>query len=253
MIDSHCHLNFPQLAADRAGVLQRAAAAGVSHLVNIGVTLEDSRAGVELAADLPQVSTTVGIHPCYDPPAGDFSSELRDLAQQPGVVAIGECGLDYFHDDIPRNVQRASFLKQLAVAGEVGLPVVIHSRESIGDCVAILRDFPQIEATFHCFTAGPAEVEQIIELGHYVGFTGPMTFKKSQGIRDAAMLVPENRVLVETDAPYLSPEPLRGKRPCEPAYVAHTLKRLAQVRGWGGKQADQITTDNTRRLFGLPA
>ena len=253
MIDSHCHLNFPQLADDLDGVLRRAAEAGVTGLVNIGTGLGDSRAGVALACRYEQVAATVGIHPCYDESGSDFEAELRELAALPGVVAIGECGLDYFHGDAPpRDVQRRSFVKQLAIAQETGLPVVIHSRESIADCVAIMRDVPEVSAVFHCFTAGPAEVELIVELGHYVGFTGPLTFKKSDAIREAAKLVPENRLLVETDAPYLSPEPLRGRRPCEPGYVAHTLKRLAQVRGWSVKEADRITTENTRRFYRWP-
>ncbi len=253
MIDTHCHLNFPQLAADRAGVMERAAAAGVTHCINIGVHAADSEAGVLLAATDERIATTVGVHPCYDESAHDVTSQLRDLAADVNVVAIGECGLDYFHDDVPRDVQRASFLRQLNLAAAVDLPVVIHSRESIPDCVEIVRDFPLIRAVFHCFTAGPAEAELIAEAGHYVGFTGPLTFKKSDAIREAAKRLPANRVLVETDSPYLSPEPLRGKRPCEPGYVAHTLAKLANVRGWSVAEADRMTTENCHRLFTWPA
>ncbi|MEM7808195.1 MAG: TatD family hydrolase [Planctomycetota bacterium] len=253
MIDSHCHLNFPQLASDLEGVLQRAAEAKVTHLINIGTGVDDSRRGVELAHRIDNVAATVGIHPCYDESARDATAELRDLAALPKVVAIGECGLDYFHDDVPRDVQRASFVRQLTLAAEVDLPVVVHSRESIPDCVEIVRDFPGIKAVFHCFTAGPAEAKLLAEAGHYVGFTGPLTFKKSDAVREAAALLPADRVLVETDAPYLSPEPLRGKRPCEPGYVAHTLACLAKVRGWSVEEADRITTENCQRLFGWPA
>lgn len=252
MIDSHCHLNFPQLAGDLEGVIERARLAGVSHLINIGVGVDDSRRGAELAGRLDNVAATVGIHPCYDESARDATAELRDLAALPQVVAIGECGLDYFHDDVPRDVQRASFVRQLDLAAEVGLPVVIHSRESIADCAAIVKDYPEIQAVFHCFTAGPVEAELLAEAGHYVGFTGPLTFKKNDALREAAALLPAERLLVETDAPYLSPEPKRGVRPCEPAYVAHTLKKLASVRGWSIPEADRITTENCRRLFKWP-
>ncbi len=193
MIDSHCHLNFPQLAGDLEGVIERARLAGVSHLINIGVGVDDSRRGAELAGRLDNVAATVGIHPCYDESARDATAELRDLAALPQVVAIGECGLDYFHDDVPRDVQRASFVRQLDLAAEVGLPVVIHSRESIADCAAIVKDYPEIQAVFHCFTAGPAEAELLAEAGHYVGFTGPLTFKKNDALREAAALLPAER------------------------------------------------------------
>jgi TatD DNase family protein len=252
VIDTHCHLNFPQLANDLDGVLRRAAEANVTHLVNIGTGVDDSRRGVDLARRLPNVAATVGIHPCYDESARDATAELRDLAAAHEVIAIGECGLDYFHDDVPRDVQRASFVRQLTLAAELDLPVVIHSRESVSDCLEIVRDFPGVSAVFHCFTGSIAEAQRLGEAGYYAGFTGPLTFKKSHALRDAASRIPPQRVLVETDAPYLSPEPLRGKRPCEPGYVAHTLATLAKVRGWSVEEADRITTDNARRLFAWP-
>ncbi len=253
MIDTHCHLTFPQLADNLEGVLQRAAEAGVSHLITIGTTADESLKGYDLARRYANVASTAGVHPCYEESADNFVPALRDLLSDPKVVAVGECGLDYFHDKVDPAIQRASFIKQMALADEVGKPVVIHSRESIADCLAVMADFPDVPAVFHCFTGTVAEVRQIIWRGYYVGFTGPLTFKKSDELRQAALLVPQERILVETDAPFLSPEPRRGRRPCEPAYVRYTLDTLAKVRGWRVRQADEITTENAKRLFGWPA
>ena len=253
MIDTHCHLTFPQLAGDLEGVLSRAAEAGVSHLVTIGTSVAESAAARLLAAERGNVAFTAGVHPCYAESADDVTDALRDLAADPKCVAIGECGLDYHHGDAPpRDVQRASFLRQLALAAELGLPVVVHSRESVGDCLQIVRDFPRLRCVFHCFTGTVAEAGRLAEAGHYVGFTGPLTFKKNDALREAARLAPEDRLLVETDAPYLSPEPVRGRRPCEPAYVRHTLATLAEVRGWILEEADRVTTGNARRFYAWP-
>ena len=253
MIDTHCHLTFPQLASDLDGVVARAAEAGVSHLVTIGTTAAESAAGLVVARRFDNVACTAGVHPCYDESAGDFTAELRDLLADPKCLAVGECGLDYFHDSVPRADQRASFLRQLALAAELGKPVVVHSRESVGDCLEIVRGFPGVRCVFHCFTGGVAEAGMLAEAGHYVGFTGPLTFKKNDALREAARRIPEDRVLVETDSPYLSPEPVRGKRPCEPAYVRFTLATLAEARGWSVEEGDRITTENARRFYGWPA
>ncbi len=253
MIDSHCHLTFPQLRDDLDGVLKRAADAGVTHLVTIGTNVVESSAAYDLSRRFDHIAATAGVHPCYDESAQDVTPQLRDLLSDPKVVAVGECGLDYFHDEVPRDAQRGSFLRQLALAAEVGKPVVVHSRESVGDCLEIVADFPHVRAVFHCFTGTVAEADRLAEAGHYVGFTGPLTFKKNNALRDAASRIPMDRLLVETDAPYLSPEPLRGKRPCEPGYVAHTLETLARVRGLPAAEMDQITADNTRRFLGWPA
>ena len=253
VIDSHCHLTFPQLHDDLDGVLHRANEAGVTGLISIGTTVDESTKAYDLARRYPQVACTAGIHPCYDESASDFVPALHDLLSDPLVVAVGECGLDYFHDEVPRDVQRTSFLKQLDLAVEVGKPVVIHSRESVGDCLDIMADYSQVLAVFHCFTGTVAEAERLAERGFYVGFTGPLTFKKNDALREAASKIPMNRLLVETDAPYLSPEPLRGKRPCEPGYVKHTLAALAKVRGVRVEEMDRITTENVERLFGWSA
>jgi TatD DNase family protein len=249
VIDTHCHLNFPQLAADRAGVMERAAAAGVTHCINIGVHAADSEAGVLLAATDERIATTVGVHPCYDESAHDVTSQLRDLAADVNVVAIGECGLDYFHKDVPRHTQRHSFLRQLDLAAELDMPVVVHSRESVYDCLEIVKDYPTLTCVFHCFTGSLPQAQAVAEAGHYVGFTGPLTYKKNDALREVARQMPADQVLVETDAPYLSPEPLRGRRPCEPGYVAHTLAKLAEVWDWDVAEADRITTQNARKFY----
>lgn len=253
MIDSHCHLTFPQLFDDLDGVLQRAAEAGVTHLVTIGTTADESLKAYDLARRYDNVACTAGVHPCYRESADDFVPALRDLLSDPKVVAVGECGLDYFHDEVPRDIQRRSFVKQLDLAAETGKPVVIHSRESVGDCLEVMADYAGVPAVFHCFTGSVAEAERLAERGYYVGFTGPLTFKKNDALREAASRIPLERLLVETDAPFLSPEPLRGKRPCEPGYVRHTLATLAAVRGVAVEEMDRLTTENVQRLFGWPA
>jgi TatD DNase family protein len=249
VIDTHCHLNFPQLRDDLDGVLARAAEAGVTHMVAIGTNVADSFANAELAATSSQIAATAGVHPCYDESARDVTDELRECLQKPGVLAVGECGLDYFHKDVPRHTQRHSFLRQLDLAAELDMPVVVHSRESVYDCLEIVKDYPTLTCVFHCFTGSLPQAQAVAEAGHYVGFTGPLTYKKNDALREVARQMPADQVLVETDAPYLSPEPLRGRRPCEPGYVAHTLAKLAEVWDWDVAEADRITTQNARKFY----
>ena len=261
MIDTHCHLTDPRLHAQLDDVLNRARAAGVDRLVSIGTGVDDSRATADLAGRHDDVFAVVGVHPAYshrNPP--DPTPQLRELIGRPKVVALGEMGLDFHWDAppaAPRDVQEVSFRNQLALAAEVDLPVVIHSRKAIPETLAVMADFPSVRGVFHCFTDKPANVEAILAAGaggggHYVGFTGPLTYKKSSAIRSAAKLVPLDRLLVETDAPYLSPEPVRKHKTCEPAFVAHTLAKLAEVRGLGVEEMDAVTTRNAETFYRLP-
>ena len=254
MIDTHCHLTDPRLGGQLAAVLGRAAAAGVTRMVTIGTSIEDSRAAVNLTHRLyPTVLCTVGIHPNYAEHATPEDALLLfKLRDDPGVVAIGEIGLDYFHDRVDRAHQAAVFTAQLQVAQEGDRPVVIHSREAIDDTLAILADFPGVRAVFHCFTGTAAEAGRIVAAGYLIGFTGPITYKKNDDLRDAARRVPADRLLIETDAPYLSPEPVRKVKTCEPAFVAHTAARLAEVRGISLDELDATTTANAQRFYGLP-
>lgn len=255
MIETHCHLTDPVLGNQLADVLARAKAAGVTQLVTIATSINDSHAAVALANRHGHLGCTVGIHPNHSATAA--AEDVRDLAglvDQPAVVAVGECGLDYFHSHADRKHQATVFIAQLELARQSGLPAVIHSRDAIADTLAILKTFPDVACVFHCFTGTMDEARQILDAGHLLGFTGPVTYKKNDELRSIAAMVPADRLLVETDAPYLSPEPVRGQRPCEPAMVMHVARRVSEVRGISLDQLDELTTANAHRFFrGLAA
>jgi len=251
LIDSHCHLDYFQ-GEDLAGVLARAAAAGVGEMVTIGTRLTRSAEMRALAEAHPNVWCTVGIHP-HNAGEGEVPTPEAIVAEthHPKVIGIGESGLDYFYDKAPRDRQQAGFRAHIRAARLSGLPLCIHARDADEDIAAILREeagqgaFPFL---LHCFSSGRGLAEAALALGGYVSFSGILTFPKSQEIRDIARDVPKERLLVETDAPYLAPVPLRGKRN-EPGHVAHTAKVLAEVHGMGAGEMADLTTANFRRLF----
>jgi len=250
MIDTHCHLTDPRLFEQLDRVLARAAAAGVVRMVTIGTCIEDDQAAVALCAGRENVRCAVGIHPNYVTASslGEVPL-LRGLQAGPAVVALGEMGLDYFHQHAPRQLQAPVFEAQLQLATEFGRPVVIHSRESIDDCLAILRNHPAVPAVFHCFTGTPDEARQIIDAGYLLGFTGAVTYKKNDALREVAAFAPADRILVETDAPYLTPEPVRKQKTNEPALVMHTAAIVAAARNLSLAELDRLTTDNAARFF----
>jgi TatD DNase family protein len=252
LVDSHCHLDFPDFAEERAAVVARAVAAGVTRMVTISTRVKRFASIVEIAESHDEVYCSVGTHPHNAAEEIDVTSEeLVGLSRHPKVVAIGEAGLDYFYDRAPRDAQAQGFRRHIAAARETGLPLVIHSRDADADMAAILEDeigkgaFPFI---LHCFSSGPALAETGVKLGGYVSFSGILTFKKSDELREIAKNVPWDRLLVETDAPYLAPQPFRGKRN-EPAYVAHTARVLGETLGVNAREIAAITTDNFFRLF----
>lgn len=252
LVDSHCHLDHFQ-GEERDAVVARAKEAGVTTMVTIGTRLGDQAATVRAIADSHDgVFATVGIHPhnAGERPVPTVAEILRE-ADHPKVIGIGESGLDYFYDKSPRPVQAESFRVHIAAARQSGLPLVIHARDADDDMAAILRDearkgaFPFL---LHCFSSGAALARTGLDLGGYVSFSGMLTFPKSDAIRAIAAEVPAERLLVETDSPYLAPVPHRGKR-CEPAYVAHTAAKLAELRGLGLAALAELTTGNFHRLF----
>lgn len=250
MIDSHCHLTDPRLFNQLDAVLARAAAAGVTSMVSIGTGHQDSKRSVDLCRGRANLRCTVGIHPNHcDEEDLDCVNALRDETVEKSVVAIGETGLDYFHKFAPRDRQRKFFIAQLALAAERGLPVVIHARDAIDDTLAIMADAVPVSAVFHCFTGTMAEAERILAARYYMGFTGPVTYKKNDGLRAITRLVPIDRLVIETDAPYLSPEPLRGQKTNEPSFVPYVLATIATARGLPVHELDAITTANTRRFY----
>ena len=252
LVDSHCHLDFPELAEDRAGVLARARAAGVERMVTISTRVRRFDEIRAIAETHDEVWCSVGTHPHNAAEEPDVTAdELVRLAGHPKVVAIGEAGLDYFYDHAPREAQAAGFCTHIAAARQTGLPLVIHARDADDDIAAILTEetgkgaFPFI---LHCFSSGRALAQTGVKLGGYVSFSGILTFKKSEELRAIARDLPRDRLLVETDAPYLAPVPFRG-RTNEPAFVAHTAAVLGETLGVSADEIARITTDNFFRLF----
>jgi TatD DNase family protein len=252
LIDSHCHLDFPDFEAERDAIVDRARAAGVGLMVTISTRVRKFDRIKAIAEAYPNVFCSVGTHPHNADEELDIGTdELVRLAEHPKVVAIGEAGLDYFYDNAPRDAQATGFRTHIAAARETGLPLVIHARDADDDIAEILRDetgkgaFPFI---LHCFSSGRALAETGIGLGGYVSFSGILTFRKSEELRAIARDLPRDRLLVETDAPYLAPTPYRGKRN-EPAYVAHTAAVLAETVGVNEAEIADITTENALRIF----
>ena len=257
LVDSHCHLAVPDFDADREAVLARAAAAGVTTLVCVGATgpVESNFRAVALAGRQAPVAivATVGIHP-HDASSGDDAAfaTLTRLAASPGIVAVGETGLDFHYDRSPRAVQRAAFARTVALARAVGRPLVVHVREAHAEAAAILaaEGAAAVGGVIHCFTVDRDDARRYLDLGFSVSVAGIVTFKNAEALRDAVRTVPLDRLLVETDAPYLAPVPHRGRRN-EPAHVRLVAEAVATVRGVPLATVAAATTANARRLFAL--
>ncbi len=260
LIDSHAHLHFPRFDGDRDAVIRRAREAGLIAIVNVGTDLITSRASVALAEEHDFIYALVGVHP-HDAKtlSPDILAELRSLARHPKVVAIGEIGLDYYRDLSPRPVQRQAFADQLNLAAELGLPVVVHSREAHEDVLAVLRAWEPPPrgvrdeggvGVLHSYSAGLERLDEVLALGFSISISGPVTFPKANRLRQVAAAVPLERVLMETDCPFLTPVPHRGRRN-EPAYVRHVAEAVARARGMPGEEVARATADNACRLFGI--
>jgi TatD DNase family protein len=256
VVDSHCHLDYKGLIEDLPDVLSRAEAAGVGLMLTIGTRVRRFRAILDIAEAHPNVWCTVGTHPHHAAEESDVTvRELIEFAQHPKVVGVGEAGLDYHYDFSPPDIQAASFRIHIAAARETGLPLVIHSREAEGDTAAILENEMgkgAFKPLLHCFTSKRDLAARGLALGAYVSFSGILTYKNGEDIRAVAKDVPLDRMLIETDAPYLAPVPYRGK-PNEPSYVVKTLEKLAEVKGIAVPEMARITSENFFRLFGKVA
>jgi TatD DNase family protein len=253
LIDSHCHLDFPDFASELDAVVARARAAGIERMVTISTRVARQSDLLAIAARFPDVFCSVGTHPHYAHEELDITAaDLVAYTRHPKVVALGEAGLDYHYDNSPRDAQERGFRTHIAAARATGLPLVIHSREADADTARILEEesgkgaFP---AVLHCFTGGADLARRAVALGHFVSFTGILTFKNSGALRQIAAELPADRILVETDAPYLAPGKYRGKRN-EPAFVVETAKVLAETRGVSFDEIARQTTENFFRLFG---
>ena len=250
LVDSHCHLDDAKFDEDREQVIERARAAGVGRMMTIGTGNgpPDLEVAIRLAERYDFVYATIGVHPHEASKATEATFEhLTELARHPKVLAVGEIGLDYHYDFSPREVQRAVFERQLELAKEARKPIVIHTREAWEDTMAALASWTG-GGVMHCFTGDRNQAQEALDLGFHLGFGGVLTFPKAEEVREAARLTPDDRLLVETDCPYLAPVPHRGKRN-EPAFVVETARRLAEVRGRPLEEIAEITTRNWERLF----
>lgn len=251
--DTHAHLTDEQLAGQQAEVLARAQAAGVTNILAVGTTAESSRGCVEIATQEAGIFAAVGIHPNHIPEAADGDwDRVVSLANDPHTVAIGETGLDLYWKDTPLPLQQDYFDRHLRLSQELGLAIVIHQRDSAAELLAMLREARTrgpLRGIMHSFTGDAAIAAECLELGLHVSFAGMVTFKNAPDLRAIAAKIPADRLLIETDSPYLTPHPFRGKRPNEPANVVHTAACLAETRGIPLRELARITTENARQLL----
>jgi TatD DNase family protein len=251
-VDSHCHLNYEGLVEDQPGVLQRAREAGVSAMLNISTRAAEWQQVFQLAEQEPDVWASVGIHPHDADSHAEVESEtLIAQAEHPRVVGIGETGLDFYYDKSDRDRQRASFRNHIAAARTTGLPLIVHTREAEADTAAILTEEMgkgRFTGVIHCFTASADFATTALDLGFYISISGIVTFKNARDLQETARQLPLDRLLIETDSPFLAPVPHRG-RPCEPAYVADTARFLAQLRGQSVEELAAATSANFGALF----
>ena len=252
LTDSHAHLDFRQFDADRDAVIARAREAGLVAILNVGTDLASSKAAVALAEKQDFIYAAVGFHPHDAKHVNErVLDQLRVLTRYPKVVAIGEIGLDYYRDRSPRPTQRQAFADQLALAAELELPVIVHSREAHDDVMEQLRGWKG-SGVLHSYSGGPERLEEVLELGFYVSISGPVTFPRADRLRKVAEIVPLERLLVETDCPFLTPVPRRGRRN-EPALVRHVVEAVARARGVPAETVAQATADNLTHLFDIPS
>ena len=250
LFDTHAHLDSGAFRRDLPDILARLPGQGIGLLMNPGCDLPSSQAACALARENPWIYAAVGLHPDaadqISPAVVDTLAQL--VKDNPKVKAIGEIGLDYHYEDVPRQQQQACFRQQLALAQELGLPVIIHQREAAQDTLDILGEFPQVTGVFHCY-AGSAEMAvQLTRRGWYIGFTGVLTFKNARKLVETALAIPLDRMVIETDCPYMAPEPFRGKRN-DPGYLYRMAQRLGELRGLSQEEMEQITMENGKRLY----
>jgi hydrolase, tatD family len=253
LFDTHAHYDDESFDADRDAVLTALPEQGVGLILNPGCDVESSRKAVRYAAAYPHVYAAVGIHPenCGGCTAGDLDA-IRALAQLPKTVAIGEIGLDYYWaENPPRDFQQQVLRQQLALARELALPVIIHDREAHADTLAIVREFPGVTGVFHCFSGSPEMARELLKMGWYLGFDGPVTYKNARRAPEVAAVTPLDRMLIETDSPYMTPVPYRGRRN-DSGYVHLVAEKLAEWKGVTPEEMARVTTENGKRLFRIP-
>ena len=250
LFDTHAHLNDEAFNADREALLAGLQEKGIGLVMNAGCSLEASREVVQMAKQYPWLYAAVGSHPdSADEVNEEVLEEYRKLCKlNPEVKAIGEIGLDYHYEDIPREIQQKAFRLQMELARELDLPVIVHERDAHEDGMAIVREFPTVKGVFHCYSGSAEMARQLVEMGWYIGFTGVLTFKNARKAVETAASIPLDRIVLETDCPYMAPEPFRGKRN-DPGYLYRMAEQLAAIRGITPQEAAAITTENGKRLY----
>jgi len=250
LFDTHAHMNDPAFDADRDALLTGLAEKGVGLLMNVGYCLESSRDSVALAEQYPYIYTSVGSHPdSADEVDEAVLEEYRKLCKlHPKIKAIGEIGLDYHYEDIPRDIQQKAFRLQMELAKQVDLPVIVHERDAHDDGMRIVKEFKGTTGVFHCYSGSAEMAQQLVDLGWYIGFTGVLTFKNARKAIETAATIPLERIVLETDCPYMAPEPFRGRRN-DPGYLFRMAENLAEIRNLPVEEICRITTENGKRLY----
>ena len=252
LFDTHAHMDDRAFDPDRQALLESLPDQGIALLMNPGCSLESSRCAVQLAAQYDYIYAAVGSHPdAADEVNEEVLEEYRKLCKLDKVRAIGEIGLDYHYEDIPRQVQKQAFRAQMALAAELNLPVIVHEREAHEDGMAIVREFPTVQGVFHCYSGSAEMARQLVALGWYIGFTGVLTFKNARKAVEVAASVPLDRIVLETDCPYMAPEPFRGRRN-DPGKLCRMAEKLAEIRGLSVEEIHRITVENGKRLYRIP-
>ena len=251
LFDTHAHMNDPVFDEDRDALLQQLPDLGVGLVMNPGCSLENSRQAIAIAETYPFVYAAVGTHPdTADEVNDEVIAEYRQLCRHEKVKAIGEIGLDYYYESIPREIQQQAFRLQMELARETGLPVIIHERDAHDDGMKMIKEFPDVRGVFHCYSGSAEMARQLVKLGWYIGFTGVLTFKNARKAVETAQSIPLDRIVLETDCPFMAPEPFRGKRN-HPGYLYRMAERLAEIRGLSVEDIHAITTENGKRLYNI--
>jgi len=249
LFDTHAHLNDPAFDPDREELMNGLAAKGIGYVMNAGCSLASSRDIVKMTESYPWLYGSVGSHPdSADEVNEDVIEEYRKLCAHEKIKAIGEIGLDYYYEDIPRDIQKNAFRMQMALAQEVDMPVIVHEREAHDDGMRIVKEFPKVGGVFHCYSGSAEMARQLVKMGWYIGFTGVLTFKNARKAVETAASIPLDRIVIETDCPFMAPEPYRGKRN-DPGYLPKMAEKLAEIRGISVEEAIAVTTENAKRLY----
>lgn len=250
LFDSHAHLDDAKFNEDFEEVIEKITSSAIKAVVDVGADLESSKKAVEIAEKYPFIYATVGIHPCDADTTDSVFDEIKALATHKKVVAIGESGLDYYWDSVPRDVQKKSFIKHIELANELNLPLIVHNRDAHQDTFDILKEFRPQNAIIHCFSASAEMAKEFVKLGYYISFSGSVTFKNAKNLVEAVKVVPLDKLLIETDSPYLSPEPFRGKRN-DPTKVEFTALKIAEILGLSYEKVCEITYENAKSIYNL--